>query len=421
MNRLVIVGNGFDLAHGLPTSYRHYMDNFWESLYENHNKENIQKMVLLNDSYLGFLNFNGKQIKTYKDLEDNMSAYAGRNNGFFNKETGILFAERLKKNRIFQFKNQFFKIITIESIDNWVDIENIYYEILIGIVNKEKNKHQYNGTISDLNKEFEDVKKSLESYLNENILEQFNFKKLNESPNKLLEYFRLIVRHLSKINDHEYFNEFPPKDKQDLIDFDELLLNERNSNELYFKENFKYLPDNLFLDFNYTSSITKYVELINSQIREYGTASHIQIHGEVNSIDNNINFGFGDEMDDHYSIIEKTNDNEYLRNIKSFQYLHNSNYRKLLNWINSDKKFQVFIFGHSCGLSDRTLLNAIFENPNCRSIKIFYHKTESGDNYTELTQNISRHFNKKALMREKIVDKSLSVELPQDVRFSEKK
>ncbi|MEM1339351.1 MAG: AbiH family protein [Bacteroidota bacterium] len=26
MNKLVIVGNGFDLAHGLPASYRHFND-----------------------------------------------------------------------------------------------------------------------------------------------------------------------------------------------------------------------------------------------------------------------------------------------------------------------------------------------------------------------------------------------------------
>ena len=29
MNRLVIIGNGFDLAHGLPTSYRDFIDDYW--------------------------------------------------------------------------------------------------------------------------------------------------------------------------------------------------------------------------------------------------------------------------------------------------------------------------------------------------------------------------------------------------------
>lgn len=44
-------------------------------------------------------------------------------------------------------------------------------------------------------------------------------------------------------------------------------------------------------------------------------------------------------------------------------------------------------------------------------------KNEKGkvtwDNYTEITQNISRHFNDKKLMREKIVNKTLCEPLPQ--------
>ena len=40
MNKLVIVGNGFDLAHGLPTSYNYFIDDFWKCLKENYEKEN---------------------------------------------------------------------------------------------------------------------------------------------------------------------------------------------------------------------------------------------------------------------------------------------------------------------------------------------------------------------------------------------
>jgi hypothetical protein len=73
--------------------------------------------------------------------------------------------------------------------------------------------------------------------------------------------------------------------------------------------------------------------------------------------------------------------------------------------------------GHSCGLSDRTMLNTIFEHHNCRSIKVFYYERNGKDNFKEITQNISRHFNKKTLMREKLVDKSLSCPLPQEGGF----
>ena len=30
MNRLVLIGNGFDLAHGLKTSYKDFIDWYWE-------------------------------------------------------------------------------------------------------------------------------------------------------------------------------------------------------------------------------------------------------------------------------------------------------------------------------------------------------------------------------------------------------
>ncbi|RPD96775.1 hypothetical protein EGM88_10340 [Aureibaculum marinum] len=32
MNKLIIIGNGFDLAHGLPTSYKHFLNHFWKNL-----------------------------------------------------------------------------------------------------------------------------------------------------------------------------------------------------------------------------------------------------------------------------------------------------------------------------------------------------------------------------------------------------
>jgi len=30
MNRIILIGNGFDLAHGLKTSYKDFIDDFWE-------------------------------------------------------------------------------------------------------------------------------------------------------------------------------------------------------------------------------------------------------------------------------------------------------------------------------------------------------------------------------------------------------
>lgn len=62
--------------------------------------------------------------------------------------------------------------------------------------------------------------------------------------------------------------------------------------------------------------------------------------------------------------------------------------------------------GHSCGLSDRVLLNSVFENENCKSIKIYYYqKSKEANDYFEKVLDISRHFKpeSKNEMRLKIV------------------
>ena len=74
---------------------------------------------------------------------------------------------------------------------------------------------------------------------------------------------------------------------------------------------------------------------------------------------------------------------------------------------------EVFVLGHSLGLSDRTMLSMIFEHSNCKSIKIFYYEHDKGNNYVELTQEISKHFRNKLEMRRKIVPFDRSEPMPQ--------
>lgn len=70
-------------------------------------------------------------------------------------------------------------------------------------------------------------------------------------------------------------------------------------------------------------------------------------------------------------------------------------------------RIQIYIMGHSCGNSDRTLLNTLFEHKNCISIKpYFYQKADGTDNYIEIVQNISRNFTDMKLMRDRVVNRS---------------
>lgn len=383
MNRLVIIGNGFDLAHGLPTSYKDFIDDYWRGVC----KTKERKLEYDNDN---FVKLSCELGSMYSDLD-----FEAFNNTRSYKELMTLVERNKEKGYGYfevNFKNSFFKIICDNSIENWVDIENEYYNKLKIIVKLASlsNREKKAQTII-LNKEFEQVKNLLEKYLKEKIEEQYDFTLFRDNPIQDI----LLPELINRFDEKEFLNEF------------------QNSDQLYVKEFLQKAQKNydlttFFLNFNYTKLVQEYF---------YGFAYAKQInyiHGKLNDSINRVNFGFGDEMDDDYKMIENIDDNEYLRNFKSFQYLQSSNYKRLLDFVESDKKFQVYIMGHSCGLSDRTMLNTIFEHPNCISIKVFYHQKENGtDNYTEIIQNISRHFNKKKLMREKIVNKTLCQPLPQ--------
>ena len=170
------------------------------------------------------------------------------------------------------------------------------------------------------------------------------------------------------------------------------------------KQKPRRLENILFLNYNYTCTEKLYIS------NEYQLLAN-HIHGELNNPDNPIIFGYGDEIDEKYKLIEQINDNRYLENIKSIKYLETRNYTELLGFIDSDE-YEIFIMGHSCGISDRTLLNTLFENKNCMSIKVFYHLKEDGtDNYSDIVRNISRNFTDKPLMRNKVVNKKDCVPL----------
>lgn len=97
-------------------------------------------------------------------------------------------------------------------------------------------------------------------------------------------------------------------------------------------------------------------------------------------------------MDHYYSKIERLNSNEFLKFFKSFGYFKTKNYQRLSGFLDSGR-FRVYILGHSCGISDRVLLNNVFEHENCARIDIYYHKKSNTENdHFEKTQEISRHF-----------------------------
>lgn len=280
MNNLIIIGNGFDLAHNLKTSYNHFIRDL--------------------------LDKKGKNQKLFVDLiSDDIHP---------NVDTVLK-----NHHQYVRSAHPFFSHILFETTDkNWCDIEKSYFNHL----DKTKN---YND-LRALNGTFEIIKKYLIEYLIE---------EAKEEKVKPLESYK------------KFFEQFDS-------------------------------DNTLILNFNYTNTIGLY-SLPQSKI--------INIHGNLNAKDNPIIFGFAADEGEISHLLEK-DDNEFLRNIKRYNYTRTNNFPNLVDYIDNCEEIHIQMFGHSVGLSDKLILSEILKNKNIRSIRPYYF--ENFNSYFNIQANIDR-------------------------------
>jgi hypothetical protein len=419
MNRIIIIGNGFDLAHNLKTGYKDFINDYWatveEGVYD-------QYWRMLDQQYGGakhpLNDYEDKFVKIEKRYDKTgvnkvCSSYK-EDSPLWKLHTLINEHNNDPSSNVtvhLTFKNHFFEHISHQcSLVNWVDIENEYYKALKELL-QEENYQKQNESIHTLNKEFDDVKGLLEKYLTR-ITENTELKQHQSIHNVFSSFIEFdevaTCKQTAFINsifsNTDIYHDFTIDYSEDPA-YSECLTKDEQR-RYFINKNFKYdnfkknhlAPYTLLLNFNYTQTAEKlYAENCFNEI--------INIHGELNNENNPIIFGYGDELDNDYERIERLQNNDFLENIKSIRYHKTKNYRSLLEFI-ALGPYQVFIMGHSCGNSDRTLLNTLFEHDNCLSIKVFYRQYKDGtDNYIDLIKNISRNFNNKPNMRDIVVNR----------------
>lgn len=420
MNRIILIGNGFDLAHGLKTSYADFINWYWEQMGLKMLKEssNIVSDELCSSTL--------QPSKFYFTWLQYWTGYF-RNNKLLEGKEVVNTAKENTSLCEFKYKSEFFEQINKYYEKGWVDIENEYYRQLLISLNNEHTSSKYTNNPAILNNELSFIQEKLIEYLNEvqgGISESMV---IDEIRQKMTSAFKTQDISVGAMPEFCSFVEerfcYDSTIKWDGSDWDDLLyaygvedLNKYKSENKEFinscrnphidiehviKQQFpKYflLPNRIMLlNFNYTYTADLYLRK-----NERFEVSHI--HGDLSDV-NSVIFGYGDELDEKYKTIVNKNENEYLRNVKSVKYLEHANYRNMLEFIEA-APFQIFIMGHSCGNSDRTLLNTLFEHRNCVSIKPFYYiKDDGSDNYIELVQNISRNFTDMKLMRDRVVNK----------------
>lgn len=350
MNRLVLIGNGVDIAHGLKTSYADFIHWYWEE-WGKRLMRNSDRII--SDEFCSF-KLNDIGLGGWYLVRD-----------WYYQKMGMdvnEFIHRVQNDRDlceFEITSHFFQCIN-ESAETkmWVDIESIYYNLLILIMR--------NATIP-----------GLRNY------EKLNWE-LNSLREKLIVYLKLEEKKKILLHDEikdKIYRPIKPCDVSVMC--------------RHMQEDFFSISNIMLLNFNYTKTPEMYLD---------GDASINYIHGKLEDPQSVI-FGYGDELDENYKKLKEQFDIECMRQIKSIRYLEHDNYHRLLEFIESEP-FQAIIMGHSCGNSDRTLLNTLFEHRNCVSIKPYYYKRPDGtDNYSELTININRNFTDPTLMRDRVVKK----------------
>ncbi len=307
-NLIVLVGNGFDLAHGLSTSYsdfsNYHLDNFivpeWQELKSGKKK----------DSHI----FNQKTIA---EIQNENGPYGSRSlwNSKISPSTEIkeLLREQ-KKDFHLMLKNKLLGKLYSEEKENWFNVEKVYFDELVQLT--------------------KDIKNSSPS----------ETRKIVTQHNRELDYIKSALR--------EFLYHVKPE-------FDDKI-------GAFFKNNLlnRGFQNIYFLVFNYTSTL----DLYTYGFKNLNTIAVNHIHG---TLDERIIFGYGDDQSGEYQELRDYGMDELLDGFKTFFYAENNKYTEIYdNAINFYSDYEVLNLGHSLGLTDKTLLEEILNSKKCKRLHL---------------------------------------------------
>ena len=389
-NKIFLIGNGFDLAHGLPTRYLDFITWY------------------LKDSCL-------KAIESGQYQDDCITVKINRQH-FRSRSINI---EEYINDII--LKDEFWKFIFIKKgisvTSNLTRVRRVEtnYPILIEPNNEfcsnllsNCREADWSGIEFEINRIMLKEHAALVDSRTAILIDRKSNKAYESALGRIKELNSAIYQLKSKLIEYLKLNNNPPNSKcqllldrvnngwgRDILGRDTAITDSSNLRNLPSAE----LQRNvLFLNFNYTTYFANNIlDEFESEFHDkYTDLEVIYIHGDLDESIDDIVFGVGDENKEIYSEIESLYDNEWLVPLKSFHYFRNQKYQNLLGFI-SKGDYDIYVIGHSCSTTDRTLLNMLFENEACKNIHLYHYN--GIESYLATAYNIARNFNDKVKLR----------------------
>lgn len=348
-NKIFLIGNGFDLAHNFKTKFSDFAQYYLEEII-------VPELIVT-------IRVKAKEHKIFKTEFTQHMAWKNSNSYIKDPENIIWYLAQ--ENNHLELKkylsNNYHVLDTILSNSllarlyhgkekNWFDIENIYFQELIPFKDQALRKPKLFNAIKlkTLNSEFAEIKSAVVEYL----------KTIEISSNEK-------VKNFLKIHTRDCANAY-------------------------------------FINFNYTSTLAEYIE-----ISENFKVNHI--HGTLKNED--VIFGYGNDQNNHYQEMKELEIEEFLEFFKTFEYLQNINYDKIYEEaLDRFSEYEVYILGHSLGMTDKTLVSEILNTEKCKKIYLFK-RTDLKENslmvlneYRKLTYAASRTLTDEKVLRKKIVN-----------------
>ncbi|NNT71202.1 hypothetical protein HKT18_03135 [Flavobacterium sp. IMCC34852] len=337
MPKILITGNGFDLYHGLPTKYGHFM-TIMETI------ENISIEKDLNFDELFGEEFKRQFIDDYQILKKHY------------KTDNLLFTIKDIGNIKSVLSNDWYKLFKkINTLDTWIDFEQETADVLeqISLIFELSEHSQHKSSFSlrdtDVYERFETFNFwTFNSYYIRLNSDFFDHRKNRIKEKKILE---LMFNSFSEFT--SIFNKY--------LSIIVSKFYENYCGEIYFP---KDSIDKIF-SFNYTPSM----ELL------YKKEGVIYIHGKISLKEDDQNIILGvDELP------EKLKENRMFDFLKNYQKIIKKSNVEIIHISNCNYDIEniFFFFGHSLDASDREYIQSLFDflekDPNNRSRIIIFYK-----------------------------------------------